>query len=195
MSLNINLTPFASQIREVIRTSITENFEQEGRFGNGIFGGGQTKWEQSQRARKQSGQTLSDTGQLERSVRVNVRGGGEISLKDGDSKVDVTLNGNGFEVEIGSNKPYAAIHQFGGTINIPEHESSAKWKAKKNKETGNYSYRFAKKNAKGKNVVERRFKVSGFNITLPARPFLVVQDEDLVRIHDKFLIWLGKKLR
>lgn len=195
MSLDINLAPFAAQIREVIRTSILDNFETEGRFGNGVFGGGQSNWQESLRAKKQSGKTLSDTGQLERSIRVNVTGGGNMKLLDGDSKIDINLNGNGFEIELGSNKPYAAIHEFGGTISMPEREGSAKWKAKKNKDTGNYNYKFAKNKARGKNVIERKFRVGAFNITMPARPFLVIQDDDLIRIQQKFLIWLSKKMK
>lgn len=213
MSVTVNFQPFASQIREVLRTSIEENFQQGGRFGNGPFGGGNTRWKQSQRARTQSGQTLQDTGQLAASIRVNVTGGGSMTLKDGDSRFDVELNGNAFNVEMGSNKPYAQIHQFGGDFNIPVTPTLRKYFWRMHfKERGAatkelrkiYRSRGEKFTKKVKQSAQSGFstqwqamamtKKSQFHIRIPARPFLVIQDEDLVRIQEKFIEFLSAKM-
>lgn len=53
------------------------------------------KWQQSARAREDGGKTLTDTAQLKGSIH-------SIAGRD--------------RVEVGSNKIYAGIHQFGGTI-------------------------------------------------------------------------------
>ena len=78
MSFNVDLAPFASQIREIVRTSIEENFDKEGRFGTGVLGGGNTHWERSHRAIEQNGKTLQDTGQYAASVRIEISGGGQL---------------------------------------------------------------------------------------------------------------------
>lgn len=163
---NIDWSPIIPEIQSIIQTSIDRNFTEVGRFGSdNDFGGGSEKWKQSFRAIKEQGQTLSDTGQLAASIYV-----------------DVEWDGSGFKIVIGSNKSYAAIHQFGGTVNIPAHERESKWKAKKNKNTGNYTYRFAKSTSKTKNTISRKYRVGAYSFVLPARPFLVIQDEDLEEI-------------
>jgi len=105
----------------------------------------------------------------------------------------MNLNGNGFEIEMGSNKPYASIHQFGGEIKKEARESSAKWKAKKTA-SGNYQFRFAKKSSKAKNTISRGFRIGAHSILMPARPYLVVQQEDLNLISTKFLEFLATRV-
>lgn len=131
-----DLTPIAGAIRNILLTSIDRNFSEGGRYGTeNVFGGGSTRWKPSGRAqgqdsttvvkrdkagkfRKQKvgGQTLVDTGQLAASIQVHVVGN---------------------TVQIGTNKIYGAIHNYGGTA--------------------------------GRNQSAR----------IPARPFLVIQNEDL----------------
>ena len=74
-----------------------------------------TKWEKSSRAERQNGQTLLDTGLLRKSI---------------------TYKHDGVSVNIGTNKKYARIHQFGG------------------------------KAGRGKKV------------TIPARPYIGINDDD-----------------
>lgn len=90
------------------------------------------KWKPSRRAREEGGQTLSDTTMLRGSVEYATAGD---------------------KVMVGSNLPYALIHQKGGTI-----------KPKK----GKY-LKF--KGLGGKDVFARE-------VTIPARPYLGVSDED-----------------
>lgn len=188
----IEYSGFAPLVKQIVVSSIEENFQQQGRYGNGVFGGGNTKWEQSLRAKKKGGMTLQNTGQLAASVRVEVNATGGLMLSSDGADIGMSANGS-IDIVMGSNKSYAAIHQEGGEIDIASREGSAKWKATKNKETGNYRYRFAKSSSKTKNTIERKFKVGSYKILMPKRPFLVLQDEDLIKIQEKFLEWLIKR--
>lgn len=95
---NINYNSLAPIIRELLLTSINRNFEVGGRYSkNSQFGGGKAKWKPSQRAIRQNGQTLLNTGQLASSIIV-------------EPKFE---NGN-LIISMGGNKKYTAIHHFGG---------------------------------------------------------------------------------
>lgn len=106
-----DVTPALTEIAQIIVDSISENFDVGGRHGAGELGGsnGATgTWVPSQRAlgkipsryskKKGAGQTLQDTGGLAQSITYTI---------------------SGQTIQIGSNKHYAAIHQFGGVINHP----------------------------------------------------------------------------
>jgi len=156
-------------IRTIVQSSIEENFMVGGRFGTGRFGGGTDRWKESRRAKKQSGQTLQDTGQLAASIRVNVY--------SGSSK-------NKIVIEAGSNKPYAAIHNFGGTINHPGGTPYIS--------LGDGFARFIS-NEKAKSIDNVKY-TQPHVIKMPARPFLVLQDEDVSRINAKMIEFLGRVL-
>ena len=107
---NVDYTPVLRQISMIIKNSIDENFQQGGRYGNdNIWGGGSQKWKVSRRAKKDkgykgkssSGKTLLDTSALAKSIYVKV-----------------IQEGNKISIAIGSNLPYARIHQFGGQIKV-----------------------------------------------------------------------------
>lgn len=155
-----NLSKILPTIRNIVRTSIDQNFISEGRFGEGLFGGGTQKWIKSQRAIKQKGQTLSDTGQLASSIQVIV-----------------TQQGNSLNIIAGSNLPYAAIHNFGGTIHIP---SRSRLYVQKRRTKGPYKGRFKKGTTFGKGSTTK-----AYTINIPARPYLVLQDEDIIAILKK----------
>jgi phage gpG-like protein len=189
--MNFNLKNFASFVKNIIRNSIEENFEREGRFGNGAFGGGNTHWQKSLRAIKQQGKTLQDTGQLAASIYVDVRSRGALSI-DFDGEKFIITDG-GWDIGMGSNKPYAQIMNDGGEINRQEREGSAKWKATKNK-NGNYQYRFAKANSQTRNTIGRKFIVGPHKILIIPRPYLVLQDEDIIKIENKFNEWFATQI-
>ena len=168
---HINLSQVFPKIKQVILTSIDRNFREGGRFGNeNEFGGGKKKWLPSHRANKDkgykgktlSGKTLVDTGQLVASVEAGIK----------ISQTGLTLN-----IELGSNKDYASLHQFGGKIDKQGGERESKWKATKQK-SGKYKYRFAKSTSKTKNTISRKYQVGAYTINIPARPYLVIQNED-----------------
>lgn len=177
--MNINYAGFGSTIKEIIRSSVEDNLQNEGRFGSGIFGGGTSRWKPSLRAQKQSGKTLQDTGQLAASIQVSVQSTGGLSINE-----DGVLQNNGsIEIKVGSNKTtktgfnLAQIHNFGAKPKVTERSRKfffAKWKETKQ----SFWLSMA------------RTKKTEFNI--PARPFLVLQDEDIVKISEKFTEYLGK---
>lgn len=117
-----NLAPALREIGEMLVSSIQRNFTVGGRYGPGPFGGGLSRWRPSGRAVRESGVTLSDTGQLAASI--TARPVGEAGLL------------------IGTNKVYGAIHQYGG-----------------------------------------RAGRAG-SALIPARPFIVIQKEDLQEVAD-----------
>lgn len=132
-----NLTPVMRGIGEIVKTSVERNFAASGR---------PDKWKESQRVKKEGGQTLSDTGRLRGSFTVR-------AYPD--------------RAEVGTNVVYAAIHQAGfeGTIDIAAH--IRKVKSRDVRES-------RKITAKGIGYVRAHAR----RLNMPARPFLMIQDED-----------------
>ncbi|MRS03104.1 hypothetical protein EG832_07765, partial [bacterium] len=127
----------------------------------------------------QKGKTLMDTGQLAASVIV-----------------EVTQSGKQIEIWAGTNKEYAKIHQFGGTVNVPAHSATSKLMRKKDKETGKTSVRFVKRKRKlTKNVTSRTYTIGAYSFVMPARPFLVIQDKDIQAIKDILVKHIIKTLK
>ena len=81
-----NPTPVMDEIGQRLVTSVIHRFETE----RGPDG---TPWRKSARAKRDSGQTLTDTGRL---------------------RASITHRAGRDEVLVGTNVVYAAIHQFGG---------------------------------------------------------------------------------
>lgn len=100
-------------------------------------------WIPSKRAQKQGGQTLTDTGTLRRSINYQVK--------------------SDTQVEIGTNVPYGAIHQYGfkGSINIPAHSR------------------------KGGISVSAHTR----NLNMPARPFIGFGDKAIKEIEKAINLW------
>lgn len=82
-----DMTPLMRQLSGIMLDAVEENFAAEGR----------PKWKPSQRAIKQSGKTLQNTGRL-------------AGRTDNTLITDATSN----KAIVGTNVVYAAIHQFGG---------------------------------------------------------------------------------
>jgi len=155
---NINWSPILPAIREVIKTSIDRNFSEGGRFGDdNDFGGGNQKWIVSKASERRSGQTLVDTGRLASSVTINI-----------------SYSGNKLNIEVGSNLPYAAIHQFGGVI---KQGASSKLYTQNRYSKGKKKGSFKKGTTWGQGGT-----VGEHTITVPARPYLVLQNEDIEEI-------------
>jgi len=88
-------------------------------------------------------------------------------------------------VRIGSPVKYAAIHQFGGTIDMPAR--SGKIYRTQNKD-GSIGRRFAKR--KNKTTVATDVSVGAHQIRIPARPFLGISpndEADLIEIARRWL--------
>jgi len=182
----IEFSSFNSIIENIVRNSIEDNFEKEGRWGDGIFGGGKTRWEKSYRAIKQSGKTLQDTGQLAASIQVKATATGSLSINSNGDKLEIS-NLGGIQVEVGSNKkvsdgtPLAAIHHYGGSWSVPKTEKSEKFFWAMFYKTHDSMWRAMALSQK-----------KAFKIVMPRRPILVLQNKDTEIIRDKFMNWLNK---
>lgn len=137
---NINYNSLAPIIRELLMTSINRNFEVGGRYSkNSQFGGGKAKWKPSQRAIRQNGQTLLDSGRLAASIIVTPK------FENGNLIISM---GSNVKDKKGNN--YAMVHQFG---------------------------------------VKRR------GHKMPARPFLVIQNEDIRNIQNLIAKHITKQFK
>jgi phage gpG-like protein len=158
---HFNFTQFVNTTRNIIRNSIEDNFQSEGRYGSGVFGGGTTKWQQS---KKTDGQTLSGRGRLALSIQVNA-----------------TQDNNNIVFEISSYLPYAAIHQFGGVINHPGGTAYKMYRGRKYQLMDRQTI-FVKNSWAASNPTKILGRTKPHKIVIPARPFIVLQDDDLAEI-------------
>jgi phage virion morphogenesis protein len=142
--------PVLLEIAQKQVSSFQQNFREGGR---------PEKWKESKRAKKEGGQTLLKSGRLMKSITIP----------------EVTDT----SITFGSNLPYAAIHQFGGTIN--RKPRTLLLKRSVDKETGNEKVRFMSFRAaarRKRGSVEFR-RTGNYSITMPARPYIVFQPQDV----------------
>lgn len=78
---------------------------------------------------------------------------------------------------VGSNLRYAAIHQTGGTIDMPERSQTIYQAYDKRRDHFDATFR-----AKGKSTFARDVKVGAHRVTIPARPYLYVDADDAAAI-------------
>jgi phage virion morphogenesis protein len=142
LALTDDLTPLMERIGAVLESSVNE------RFLTGIGPDGEA-WTPSHRAREVGGATLVDSTRL----RDN------IETKAGQR-----------EVEIGSNVPYAATHQFGALIE-PRDKTDAAAKLAFFLPNGQFI------------MVDQ--------VEIPARPFLGIDARDEVEITEAAEAWFG----
>lgn len=91
---------------------------------------------------------------------------------DGRLSSDLAYKVSDTEFLFGSNEPYAAIHHFGGTIDMPARRQQAYFKQAKDGTIGN---RFVKKT---KSNFAQSITIGAHKITMPARPWLGVSAQD-----------------
>lgn len=126
---------------------------------------GRPAWKPSARALKQGGKTLQDTGRLAKSI---------------------TRSHDKTRAMVGTNVIYAAIHQFGGTI---EHKARTMTLAFKNK--GGFMSRAAA--GRQKTAVRVAFAHYAARTTqMPARPFLSMTDADMGKVQNKIMEYLTR---
>jgi len=80
---------------------------------------------------------------------------------------------NGDTLEVGTDRKYGAIHQFGGVVKIPARTQTVKVGTK-----GKNKGRFMKAKSKAAHAIERTFTIPAHDVTIPARPFLGLSAED-----------------
>lgn len=101
----------------------------------------------------------------------------------------LTVAADDRSAEVGTNVVYAAIHQFGGEIPMPEREGSATFRlatqgagqTKDGRRVGS-RLRFAKASSRAKSKHTRSFVVPAYMLRIPARPYLGVSEADKAEI-------------
>ncbi len=125
---------------------------------NFAVGGRPTRWPVSARAERESGQTLVDTSRLLKSI---------------------TYSYDHSSIEIGTNVAYARAHQLGyaGIVMVRSHTRRVK--------SRDVRVRFEHEGRRKRKLIAKGIafvRSHDRNMNIPARPFLVVQDEDIVEI-------------
>ncbi|TAN59650.1 phage virion morphogenesis protein [bacterium] len=138
-----DMTPAMREVGEIVKTSVIKNFEEGGRYSEpGSWKGGSNRWKPLSLATLFAGKASKFAGKRG-SFKKGVSGKfkkRKTLIKEGHLMNSITSTPSQNGVEVGTNKAYAAIHNFGGTA------------------------------GRGKKV------------SIPARPFLVVQEEDMTQI-------------
>lgn len=163
-----DLTPLLEMVSALIDRAITANFDERGRWdGNEsditIFSGGSQKWKALASSTKEKYQRLG--WELEPTLN---------RTKGLMSTIEVRPQGKS-SVVISANSPYAAIHQFGGTLK-PTIQISLKMRKffwAKFYETGQENW---------KALALTKKKELKPVIQIPARPFITLTEEDLEEI-------------
>jgi len=163
-----DLTPVLEMVSALIDRAISANFDERGRWdGNEsditIFSGGSQKWKALATSTKEKYKRLG--WELEPTLN---RSKGLMST------IEVRPQGKS-SVVISANSPYAAIHQYGGTLKptIPISLKMRKFFWAKYYETG-------QENWKGLALTKKKELKPVLQI--PARPFITLTEEDLEEI-------------
>ncbi len=150
-----NLRPLMRQVAADMHDAVEENFEQQGRPRWQSLSSAYAKYKAKKKKTAES-KILEFRSALRRSIT---------------EKSDAT------QAVVGTNLSYAAIHQFGGTINIPVHTNILHFKKyKSGKHKGKTL--FAKNNTKASYGMKSA--IGAYQIKMPARPFLKITDNDLI---------------
>jgi len=152
-----NMRPVWAEVGQIILESIQRNFQQR-RAPDGTpwqpVSAAYARWKSSKG--KSPGNILNLNGLLQNSIHTTVAS---------DS------------VTIGTNVPYAAIHQFGGEIKKKERKSTVYFH--RNERTGEVGRKFVEKS---KSNFAQDVAIGEHTITMPKRPFLGARQEDWGRI-------------
>ena len=168
-----DLTPILELVSALIDRAISANFDERGRWdGNEsditIFSGGSQKWKTLALSTKEKYQRLG--WELEPTLN---RSKGLMST------IEVRPQGKS-SIVVSTNSPYAAIHQYGGTLKptIPITSKMRKFFWAKFYESGQENW---------KALALTKKKELKPVIQIPARPFITLTDEDLAEIIKIFL--------
>ncbi|KYC24082.1 phage virion morphogenesis protein [Citrobacter sp. AATXR] len=101
------------------------------------------------------------------------RHGGKILQKSGRLAKSITQYSTNDEAVVGTNVKYARIQQEGGEINIAARSQQAYYRQHKNGSVGN---RFVKKS---RSNFSQWNTIGEYKITMPARPFLHLTEDDI----------------
>ena len=127
-----------------------------------------------------------------RPATVKRRGSAHPILQDtGGLAASITHGGDAASAWVGVGKIYAAIHQFGGTI---QHEArTATLYFRQNQRTGRVGTRFVKK---GRSNSAQDVTIGAHQTVIPPRPYLPFQDGALTHVaHEEVMDILTRALR
>lgn len=150
-----DMTPAMQEVGELVKVSVKNNFFVGGRYSEaGSWRGGGKTWQPLSISTLFAGKKKKFVGKRGRFIKgkngVEARFSNRHTLiKNGGLMGSIKPLATSSGVTIGTNKEYAAIHQFGGKAGI------------------------------------------GKKVTIPARPFLAVQDEDMQEIKDVLIKHIG----
>lgn len=171
-----DITPVLEVISALIERAISENFDARGRWdGNEsnitIFSGGSSKWKALASSTKEKYQNLG--WELEPTLN---RSKGLLST------IEVRPQSKS-SIIISVNSPYAAIHQFGGTVNpiIPITSKMRKFFWAKFYETNQNNW---------KALALTKKKELKPVISIPARPYITLTENDITEIINLLISYL-----
>ncbi len=156
-----DMTPVMRRIGELLVSSVQENFNREGRYsGPGSWRGGSKRWKPLSRSTIKQRERLGYWP-------------GQILTRTGRLKSSINYHAGRDYVAVGTNLIYAAIHQFGV-------DKEVSVKAHRRKVRSRDIKKGRRMFARGVTFVQEHTR----HMKIPARPFLVVQDEDLEEIRE-----------
>lgn len=168
-----DMSPIMREIGGIMHDAVEENFAREGR----------PHWaplaKRTEKARERKGywpgRILQMRGELAASI--------------------TTATGPDFAA-VGTNKVYAGIHQFGGTIHVRARSGSLKLRTNRAGDlrrgsTGGAVFA----NKRHRLVTARSYSVAAYDVEIPARPFLHLEDEDRSEIYNVVKRDLAKAMR
>lgn len=106
------------------------------------------------------------------------RAGGKILQKSGRLAKSIVQQSDNHSATVGTNVRYARIHQEGGTINIAARSQRSYHRQRRD---GSVDNRFARKSRA--NFAQWN-TIGAYKITMPARPFLQLSEEDVERMEE-----------
>lgn len=163
-----NPGPVMPVIAGILHDAVMENFAQSGR----------PRWQALKPA------TLAYKKKHGYGDHILIRRGGGQSLQS-----SITQQADDHSASVGTNLVYAAIHQFGGKIEMPARSQQAYFKQAKDGTVGN---RFV--NKRQSNFAQWHTR-GAHTIEMPARPFLKLTDADEAKIAKKLLAYLAGQLQ
>ncbi|QLH50238.1 MAG: phage virion morphogenesis protein [Candidatus Accumulibacter cognatus] len=160
--------PVMPVVAGILHDAVMENFAQSGR----------PRWQALKPA------TLAYKRKHGYGDQILIRRGGGQSLLS-----SITPQADDHSASVGTNVVYAAIHQFGGKIEMPARSQQAYFKQAKDGTVGN---RFVQK--RRSNFAQWHTR-GAHTIEMPARPFLKLTEADEAKIARKLLEYLAGRLR
>ncbi|EEA7822518.1 phage virion morphogenesis protein [Salmonella enterica subsp. enterica] len=110
----------------------------------------------------------------------------KILVLDGTLRSTLRWQIRGNELLFGTDRPYGAIHQFGGTIEIAARSQQAYYREVRGEKIKGQFVRKVKNRfvSKKRSNYSEWHTIGAYHITMPARPWLGVSDTEKIRLVD-----------